>query len=202
MIKFLTPRLLKHIKKPFNIILPKFNFCQKASEKDYHNQFKEELDKLKTTGKLKIYQNRTPQSDNKIILKISMVMGLISGSVILFTSVSWALKLLNSVIFIPCCLIQLDNLLGDIVFIKTIHLLPNDQIEITDMEGKSEIIDLKDIQNSKDDVRFPQRKNFNYQLFDIFTSLKTRKLYHLHKDAEILNTQLLNFIINGKKINL
>jgi hypothetical protein len=186
-----------HLKNTINNI----QLTQKAYfTQTNENKFKSELDKVNLSGKLKIYEIRNYKDEHKSILRMSLLMGFISGSVIVFTSVPWFLKFINLIVFVPCVLIQVDHLLGSVVIIKTIHLLPNNQIEITDANGKIEIVDISNIKNAKDDERFPQRNNFNYVLFDIFTNAKTNRVYHLSKDSVVLNKDLIDNILEGKKL--
>jgi hypothetical protein len=173
-----------------------YSFCTIKPD----NKFKSELDKVASAGKLKIYQSRSLNDENKTIYRVSLVMGLVSSSVVLFTTVPWALKFLNIVVFVPCFLIQLDYLLGNIKFIKAIKLLPNNQIEILDIKDKSEVMNISDLKNAKDDARFPQRDKFNYSLFYIFTNSKNNYLYHVNRDAIIPNQELFEQIVNGKKL--
>ena len=126
-------------------------------------------------------------------------MGIVSGTVVFYSNLPFLLKLMNLLVFIPCILIQLENILNKTIMIKNIYLLPNNQIQILTVKNKNEILDLVTLKDARNDQRFPQKNEFNYELFIIFTSSNNKKLYHINKKG-IYNKELLEYIINGNKL--
>jgi len=178
----------------------KFNFSKTTDSSKNLNEIKE---KLKKEGIVKIYDSKYQFNSEKLMIHGSLVFLIISSSTIVFTNVSIWLKLINTFfLFIPSFLIQLEYFINNTRFINSLELLPNNKIQLTDMWGGKEIIEIKNLSKASDDPRIKSyNQSFNNQTFIIFTNKENKALYHSPRDGVYWDEGLFHDIIEGKQLN-
>jgi hypothetical protein len=169
------------------------------------SKVKELKEKLSKDGALKLYDSQYTFSSEKLITYTSFCAGLITGTTIFFTQLPLYFKVINSFVFIPCLMVQIELLIGNTRFIKTIKLIQSKgeetKLELWSMWGKKEVLEIRDLMKASQDQRVKQSEKLNNEIFIIFTNKNNRALYHVPRDGLFYDENIFHNIIEGRTLD-
>jgi hypothetical protein len=193
------------------IKISKFNFSNNYKSNHFNKtnnskksniNLQELKEKLTNKGHVKLYDAKYTFNSEKLLAHSSIIFLIVSTSTIFFTQVSIILKIVNLIfLFTPSLLIQIERIVNNTRFIKSVLIIPNNKIQVINMWGRVESIPIEDLNTADFDPRVQEQKKFlNNETFIIFTNKKNRALYHLPREGVFLDEDLLYNTLEGKKI--
>ncbi len=179
-----------------------FNLYQNARGiRRFSTTIKEIKEKLNKEGYVKLYDSKYNFSSEKLLVQASGCFSIVFASTVFIAKVGWMLKIVNAIFLIPCALVVVEYFVNRTRFIQTIKILPDNKLDFITMWGKSEILEVGDMNKVNMDKRFEKVKgSLNDQTFIIVTNKKNDNLYHVPRDGFFLDEDLFHNLTEGKLI--
>jgi hypothetical protein len=153
--------------------------------------------KLEKEKEVKLYDTNYSFKSEKLAVRASPIIAIITGSAIFLSNLSFWKKVINLPIFAIAGLMTLESLINNTVFIRSMKILDKKRVEVENMWGRKEIIKIVDLKKVENDSRVKQYEKLNNEMFIIVTNLKNKKVYHIPREGVFANEDLFYKIIDG-----
>jgi len=147
---------------------------------------------------VKLYKTKYLFETEKLFMRMSLSVTLLTGSLAYFTNPHLLLKLVNYSVLGLSLLMQFSFYFERVVFITSLEIIEKGKkISITSNRGKNYILSVEKLQKAGDD---PRTKHVRFDLTKciVFTSLEKTCVFQIPLLGDFANEDVLEEIINGK----